>query len=313
VLYNNASAQRFAPLDVLSIEEWDFTMRNELSLVYYTVRAAIPHIRSRGAGGSIILTSSALGIRAMAYVPHYVAAKAGVIGLMRSLALELAPERIRVNTVNPSIVDTPMIHNRFTYGIFLPGVENPTSEAISDVFATMNPMPTPWIEPEDVSNAVAFLASDEARYVTGLEMKIEEWNFTTHGGYRYVHSTEHGDFRFNGTFHTVRENELVIQTFEFEGAPDMVNIEFMWFEDLGEGRSRLRGRSICPNTEARDALLSSGMEGGMTEGYERLDSLQCSADGPAAKAAASAAEVLEPHVFNVDHVRRALEFEGIGP
>jgi uncharacterized protein YndB with AHSA1/START domain len=88
-----------------------------------------------------------------------------------------------------------------------------------------------------------------------------------------VHSTEHGDFGFNGTFHTVRENEFVVQTFEFEGAPDMVNIEFMWFEDLGGGRSRLRGRSICPNTEARDALLSSGMEGGMTEGYEKLDVL----------------------------------------
>ena len=79
------------------------------------------------------------------------------------------------------------------------------------------------------------------------------------------------EFGFNGTFHTVRENEFILQTFEFEGAPDMVNIEFMWFEDLGNGRSRLRGRSICPNTEARDALLSSGMEGGMTEGYEKLD------------------------------------------
>jgi len=107
----------------------------------------------------------------------------------------------------------------------------------------------------------------------GLEMRIEEWDFKTHGGYRYVHSTEHGDFRFNGTFHTVRHNEFIIQTFEFEGAPDMVNIEFMWFEDLGGSRSRLRGRSICPNTEARDALLSSGMEGGMTEGYEKLDVL----------------------------------------
>ena len=107
----------------------------------------------------------------------------------------------------------------------------------------------------------------------GLEMQIEEWDFKTHGGYRYVHSNEHGDFRFNGTFHTVRENEFIIQTFEFEGAPDMVNIEFMWFEDLGNGRSRLRGRSICPNTEARDGLLSSGMEGGMTEGYEKLDVL----------------------------------------
>ena len=86
-----------------------------------------------------------------------------------------------------------------------------------------------------------------------------------------------GEFGFNGTFHTVRDNEFILQTFEFEGAPDMVNIEYMWFEDLGDGRSRLRGRSICPNTEARDALLSSGMEGGMTEGYEKLDALLKSA------------------------------------
>ena len=107
----------------------------------------------------------------------------------------------------------------------------------------------------------------------GHEMEITEWEFKNHGGYRYGSDSEHGTFSFNGTFHTVRENEFILQTFEFDGAPDMVNIEFMWFEDLGNGRSRLRGRSICPNTEARDALLSSGMEGGMTEGYEKLDVL----------------------------------------
>jgi uncharacterized protein YndB with AHSA1/START domain len=105
----------------------------------------------------------------------------------------------------------------------------------------------------------------------GLEMQVDHWDFRTGGGYRYIHSNDGGHFRFNGVFHTVRENELVIQTFEFEGAPDMVNLEFMWFEDLGDGRTRLRGRSICPNTEARDALLSSGMEDGMVQSYERLD------------------------------------------
>jgi len=107
----------------------------------------------------------------------------------------------------------------------------------------------------------------------GIEMQIERWDFRTGGGYRYVHENEHGKFGFNGVFHTVRENNFVIQTFEFEGARDMVNLEFMTFEDLGGGRTRLNGRSICPNVEARDALLSSGMEGGMTEGYERLDEL----------------------------------------
>ena len=107
----------------------------------------------------------------------------------------------------------------------------------------------------------------------GLEMTIEHWDFRTHGGYRYSHADENGEYRFNGVFHTVRENEFILQTFEFEGAPDQVNLEFMWFEDLDGGRMRLRGRSICPNVEARDALLSSGMEGGMTEGFEKLDDL----------------------------------------
>lgn len=107
----------------------------------------------------------------------------------------------------------------------------------------------------------------------GLEMTIEEWEFTSHGGYRYVHTDEGGAYGFNGTFHTVRTNEFILQTFEFDGAPDQVNIEYLWFEDLGGGRSRLRGRSICPNVEARDALLSSGMQDGMEQGYQKLDDL----------------------------------------
>ena len=108
----------------------------------------------------------------------------------------------------------------------------------------------------------------------GYEISVERWDFRTGGGYRYRHRGPDGDeYWFNGVFHRVRENEFIIQTFEFEGAPDMANIEYMWFEDLGSGDSRLRGRSICPNTEARDGLLESGMEGGMTEGYERLDAL----------------------------------------
>jgi uncharacterized protein YndB with AHSA1/START domain len=104
-------------------------------------------------------------------------------------------------------------------------------------------------------------------------MEIERWDFTSGGGYRYVHKgPDGGEYWFNGVFHTVRPNEFVIQTFEFEGATDMVNLEFLTFEDLG-GRTRLRGRSICPNTQARDALLASGMEDGMREGYERLETV----------------------------------------
>ena len=106
-----------------------------------------------------------------------------------------------------------------------------------------------------------------------LEMTIDRWEFQTGGGYRYIHRADRGEFAFTGVFHKVRTNELVIQTFEFDGAPDMANLDFIWFEDLGDGRSRLRGRSICPTVEARDGMLSSGMEGGMAEGYERLDEL----------------------------------------
>ena len=107
----------------------------------------------------------------------------------------------------------------------------------------------------------------------GYEMDIERWDFTSQGGYRYVHRNPEGEeYAFNGTFHTVRENEFAVQTFEFEGVPDVVAIESMTFEDLG-GRTRLRGHSVYPSLEARDGMVASNMESGMSEGYARLDEL----------------------------------------
>jgi len=108
----------------------------------------------------------------------------------------------------------------------------------------------------------------------GYEMDIERWDFTTQGGYRYVHRNPEGEeYAFNGTFHTVRENEFAVQTFEFEGMRDIVAVESMTFEDLGDGRTRLRGWSTYPSVEARDGMVASGMETGLREGYERLDAL----------------------------------------
>lgn len=108
----------------------------------------------------------------------------------------------------------------------------------------------------------------------GYEMDIERWDFTTQGGYRYVHRNPEGaEYAFNGTFHTVRENEFAVQTFEFEGVPDVVAVESMTFEDLGGGRTRLRTHSVYPSVEARDGMVASGMEIGLREGYERLDAL----------------------------------------
>ena len=108
----------------------------------------------------------------------------------------------------------------------------------------------------------------------GYEMDIERWDFTTQGGYRYVHRNPEGEeYGFNGTFHTVRDNEFAVQTFEYEGMPDVVAVESMTFEDLGDGRTRLRGWSTYPSVEARDGMVASGMETGLREGYERLDAL----------------------------------------
>ncbi|HEX6955535.1 MAG TPA: SRPBCC family protein [Agromyces sp.] len=108
----------------------------------------------------------------------------------------------------------------------------------------------------------------------GYEMQVERWDFRTQGGYRYVHVDPEGNrWAFNGTFHTVRENEFAVQTFEFEGVPDVVAVESMTFEDLGGGRTRLRGHSVYPSVEARDGMVQSGMEQGLAEGFARLDVL----------------------------------------
>jgi uncharacterized protein YndB with AHSA1/START domain len=109
-----------------------------------------------------------------------------------------------------------------------------------------------------------------------FEMDIERHDFVTQGGFRWTHRAEGEEYRFNGVFHTVRDNELAIQTFEYDGAPDQVSIEFLTFTDLGDGRSRLSGHAVYPSVEARDAMVSSGMESGMAEGYDKLDELLAS-------------------------------------
>ena len=108
----------------------------------------------------------------------------------------------------------------------------------------------------------------------GYEMTIDNYDFVSGGSYRYTHRSPEGlKFGFRGVFHTVRDNEFAVQTFEFEGMPDQIAIEFLWFDDLGDGRSRLRGRSIGRTVEGRDAMVESGMEHGMAQGYDRLESI----------------------------------------
>jgi uncharacterized protein YndB with AHSA1/START domain len=108
----------------------------------------------------------------------------------------------------------------------------------------------------------------------GYEMEVDEYDFTPGGRWRYIHRNPEGEeYAFHGVFHTIRENEFAIQTFEFEGFPDIVSLDHLTFEDLGNGRTRLRGHSVFPSLEARDGMVASGMEGGMSEGYDRLEEI----------------------------------------
>jgi len=105
------------------------------------------------------------------------------------------------------------------------------------------------------------------------EMRVDTWDCRTGGSYRYVHASNGNEFWFHGSFHEVRPGELIVQTFAFEGTPDAVALERLTFEDLGDGRTRLSGTSLVDSFEDRDAFISSGMEQGLREGYERLDEL----------------------------------------
>jgi len=105
------------------------------------------------------------------------------------------------------------------------------------------------------------------------EMRIDHYDCRTGGSYRYVHASDGKGFGFHGSFHEVRPSELIVQTFAFESMPDGVALERLIFEDLGNGRTRLTATSMVDSFEDRDAFVSSGMEEGVREGYERLDEL----------------------------------------
>jgi SDR family mycofactocin-dependent oxidoreductase len=170
----NAGIFSFGAIEDLSDAEWDEMQDVNLKGVWHTAKAAIPHLRANG-GGSIILTSSSAGVKAVPNIGHYVAAKHGVVGLMKTMALELAPDMIRVNTVNPTSVDTDMIQNSAAYELFAPDLPEAerSRDVLGDRFMTLNALPIPWVEVVDISNAVLFLASDEARYITGVVFPVD--------------------------------------------------------------------------------------------------------------------------------------------
>jgi (+)-trans-carveol dehydrogenase len=176
VCANAGISTQMAPAEQLEEESWQNMIDTNLTGVWHTVKAAIPHLKSGGVGGSIILTSSEAGIRGYGNIAHYVSAKHGVTGLMRSLAIELAPDRIRVNSIHPTQVDTDMIQNQATYDLFT-GKTGSTKEEFAAASRGVIALPIPWVEAVDIANAVLFLASDEARYITGVPLPVDAGNF----------------------------------------------------------------------------------------------------------------------------------------
>ncbi|WP_101946408.1 mycofactocin-coupled SDR family oxidoreductase [Mycobacterium sp. 3519A] len=162
-----------ATLDKTSADDWKDMIDVNLSGVWHTVKAAVPHLISGGRGGSIVLTSSVGGLKAYPHTGHYIAAKHGVVGLMRTFAVELGQHSIRVNSVHPTNVNTPLFMNEGTMKLFRPDLENPGPDDLAVAAQFMHVLPVGWVEPVDISNAVLFLASDEARYVTGLTMTVD--------------------------------------------------------------------------------------------------------------------------------------------
>jgi SDR family mycofactocin-dependent oxidoreductase len=164
----NAGICTIQSWDEVTPQVWQDTLDTNLTGVWNTMVVSVPHLIAAG-GGSIICTSSTAGIKGLPYLAPYVAAKHGVVGIARTMANELARHSIRVNTVHPTGVDTPM-------GTGLGGLEPLINRDPSLGPIYMNTLPVETVDPRDISNAVLFLASDEARYVTGLEFTVDAGN-----------------------------------------------------------------------------------------------------------------------------------------
>ncbi|RAV10065.1 SDR family mycofactocin-dependent oxidoreductase [Mycolicibacterium sp. GF69] len=171
VVANAGISANPAPAAMIEESAWQTMLDINVTGVWHTVKAALPHM-SNG-GGSIILVSSMLGLRGGGYMAHYASAKHAVVGLMNSLANELAPQWIRVNSIHPGNILTPMIDNDHFRRTVRPDLADPTMDDATQVIGHFHMLPKPVIEARAVSNAVLFLASDEAQYITGAALPVD--------------------------------------------------------------------------------------------------------------------------------------------
>jgi SDR family mycofactocin-dependent oxidoreductase len=173
IVLANAGVFEIQPALDVTDDAWREMIDINLTGVWNTCKVALPHLIEGGRGGAMVLTSSTAGLKGTPNTIHYTAAKHGVVGIMRTLANEFAQHSIRVNTVHPTGVDTVMIQNPKTWGLFNPDDPAPSRAAAAPIFQSTNALPVPWVEPVDISNAILFLVSDEARYITGVTLPVD--------------------------------------------------------------------------------------------------------------------------------------------
>lgn len=183
-----AGLDRFGHIDIASANAgiggfygsaWEYTRENwqavidvNLTGIWQTAKAVAPTMITHR-GGSIVITSSTMGMKGLPNMVAYIAAKHGAVGIMHALTHELAPFSVRVNAVAPTAVGTDMIFNDAIYRLFRPDLAEPAKEDTADAFQALNMLPVPWNEARDVSEAVLWLASDQARHVTGIVLPID--------------------------------------------------------------------------------------------------------------------------------------------
>jgi len=180
IMLANAGVATYDRAMVLGQDAWHEVIDINLHGVWNAIRTVLPHMVERRYG-RIVATSSTMGRMGGATCANYAASKWAVIGLVKSVALDAAEFGVTANAVCPGTVNTPLIQNQEGYDLFCPDIENPTWEDAAPRFAALNPMRVPQMECQDVTNVVAFLASDDARYVTGAAYDVSagksaNWN-----------------------------------------------------------------------------------------------------------------------------------------
>jgi (+)-trans-carveol dehydrogenase len=169
----NAGVASYGFLWELSEAEWQETIDVMLTGAWHTLKAVSPAMIEAGNGGAITITSSVAALVGAGKISHYAAAKAGILGLMHTAANELAPHSIRVNAIAPGNVETELATNEFTRKAIFPAIENPTQEQVNHVLRVLHALPVTYVQPVDISNALLWLSSDEARYVTGVLIPVD--------------------------------------------------------------------------------------------------------------------------------------------